>query len=154
MADSFVSKLITELTAKTTAVDTDLVPVADSNGNFFKMTWQKMKQLLLGTKDISSVGDGTVTGAISELNTNSIKVKTKEYSLTLRLESNISEYIGSVYIGNDKPNGYILSTIVTSHNSQGYSTAIPKAGLTHDDYLVTSYHMGGTYDVTVTWLYR
>lgn len=69
MADSFVSKLITELTAKTTAVDTDLVPVADSNGNFFKMTWQKMKQLLLGTKDISSVGDGTVTGAISELNT-------------------------------------------------------------------------------------
>lgn len=69
MADSFVSKLITELTAKTTAADTDLVPVADSNGNFFKMTWKKMKQLLLGTKDISSVGDGTVTGAISELNT-------------------------------------------------------------------------------------
>lgn len=70
MADSFISKLITELTAKTTAADTDLVPVADSNGNFFKMTWQKMKQLLLGTKDISGVGDGTVTGAISELNTN------------------------------------------------------------------------------------
>ena len=69
MADSFVSKLITELTAKTTAADTDLVPIADSNGNFFKMTWQKMKQLLLGTKDISGVGDGTVTGAISELNT-------------------------------------------------------------------------------------
>lgn len=69
MADSFVSKLITELTAKTTATDTDLVPIADSNGNFFKMTWQKLKQLLLGTKDISSVGDGTVTGAISELNT-------------------------------------------------------------------------------------
>lgn len=70
MADSFVSKLITELTAKTTAADTDLVPIADSNGNFFKMTWQKLKQLLLGTKDISGVGDGTVTGAISELNTN------------------------------------------------------------------------------------
>nr|DAU49191.1 MAG TPA: hypothetical protein [Caudoviricetes sp.] len=69
MADSFVSKLITELTAKTTAADTDLVPIADSNGNFFKMTWQKLKQLLLGTKDISGVGDGTVTGAISELNT-------------------------------------------------------------------------------------
>lgn len=69
MADSFVIKLITELTAKTTATDTDLVPIADSNGNFFKMTWQKLKQLLLGTKDISGVGDGTVTGAISELNT-------------------------------------------------------------------------------------
>ena len=70
MADSFVSRLITELAAKTTAADTDLVPIADSNGNFFKMTWQKMKQLLLGAKDISGVGDGTVTGAISELNTN------------------------------------------------------------------------------------
>ena len=69
-------------------------------------------------------------------------------------DSNISEYTGSVYIGNDKPNGYILSTIVTSHNSRGYGTAIPKAGLTHDDYIVTSYHRDGTYDVTVTWLYR
>lgn len=74
MADSFVSKLITELTAKTTVADTDLVPIADSNGNFFKMTWQKLKQLLLGTKDISGVGDGTVTGAISELNTNIHKI--------------------------------------------------------------------------------
>lgn len=82
MADSFVSKLITELTAKTTAADTDLVPIADSNGNFFKMTWQKMKQLLLGTKDISGVGDGTVTGAISELNTNKVSVKYKNENLT------------------------------------------------------------------------
>ena len=32
MADSFISKLITELTAKTTASDADLVPIADSNG--------------------------------------------------------------------------------------------------------------------------
>ena len=75
MADSFISKLITELTEKTTAADTDLVPIADSNGNFFKMTWQKMKQLLLGTKDISGVGDGTVTGAISELNTKKVNVQ-------------------------------------------------------------------------------
>lgn len=81
MADSFISTLITELTAKTTAADTDLVPIADSNGNFFKMTWQKLKQLLLGTKDISSVGDGTVTGAISELNTN-FAVVNEEISIT------------------------------------------------------------------------
>ena len=82
MADSFVSKLITELVAKTTAADTDLVPVADSNGNFFKMTWQKMKQLLLGTKDISGVGDGTVTGAISELNTKKVSMSYKNENLT------------------------------------------------------------------------
>ena len=69
MADSFVSKLISELTEKTTAADTDLIPVSDKSGNFFKMTWKKLKELMLGTKDISGVGDGTVTGAISELNT-------------------------------------------------------------------------------------
>ena len=46
MADSFISKLITELTAKTTASDTDLVPIADSNGNFFKMTFAKLKELI------------------------------------------------------------------------------------------------------------
>ena len=46
MADSFVSKLITELTAKTTASDTDLVPIADSSGNFFKMTFAKLKELI------------------------------------------------------------------------------------------------------------
>ena len=89
MADSFVSKLITELTAKTTEVDTDLIPVADSNGNFFKMTWQKMKQILLGTKDISGVGDGTVTGAISELNTN--------FSNLLEVISEESSITGAVY---------------------------------------------------------
>lgn len=46
MADSFISKLITELTAKTTASDTDLVPIADSSGNFFKMTFAKLKELI------------------------------------------------------------------------------------------------------------
>ena len=46
MTDSFISKLITELTAKTTASDTDLVPIADSNGNFFKMTFAKLKELI------------------------------------------------------------------------------------------------------------
>lgn len=46
MANSFISKLITELTAKTTASDTDLVPIADSSGNFFKMTFAKLKELI------------------------------------------------------------------------------------------------------------
>lgn len=65
MADSFVSKLITELTAKTTASDTDLVPIADSSGNFFKMTFAKLKELItselntkiLYTSDISTISD-------------------------------------------------------------------------------------------------
>lgn len=107
MADSFVSKLITELTAKTTAADTDLVPIADSNGNFFKMTWQKMKQLLLGTKDISGVGDGTVTGAISELNT---KI------------NNTGESVASVLFG--VQDHWVISTMIPLENADTYNITI------------------------------
>ena len=63
MADSFVSKLITELTAKTTAADTDLVPIADSSGNFFKMTFAKLKELItseLNTK-INNTGESVAS---------------------------------------------------------------------------------------------
>lgn len=152
MADSFVSKLITELTAKTTAADTDLVPIADSNGNFFKMTWQKMKQLLLGTKDISSVGDGTVTGAISELNTNLPHFKKKEYSVTLSFDSNIQRWTGTVDLLSDIPSGQIISTLTISHGSSGYETAIPSWAISNGK-LVCSYHMEGTYLGTVLWIY-
>lgn len=63
MADSFISKLITELTAKTTASDTDLVPIADSSGNFFKMTFAKLKELItseLNTK-INNTGESVAS---------------------------------------------------------------------------------------------
>ena len=70
MADNYVGKLLTELTEKTTATDTDLVPVAAKTGTLFRMTLAKLKEIFLGTKDISGIGDGTVKGAISELNTN------------------------------------------------------------------------------------
>ena len=70
MADNYVGKLLTELTEKTTATDTDLVPVAEKTGTLFRMTLAKLKEIFLGTKDISGIGDGTVKGAISELNTN------------------------------------------------------------------------------------
>ena len=69
MADNYVGKLLTELTEKTTATDTDLVPVAEKTGTLFRMTLAKLKEIFLGTKDISGIGDGTVKGAISELNT-------------------------------------------------------------------------------------
>ena len=70
MADSFVSKLITELTAKTTASDTDLVPIADSSGNFFKMTFAKLKELItseLNTKLTNTEEKGlTIQGSQGE----------------------------------------------------------------------------------------
>ena len=74
MADSFVSKLITELTAKTTASDTDLVPIADSSGNFFKMTFAKLKELIT-----------------SELNTK--LTSTEEKALTIRGSQGEASYI-------------------------------------------------------------
>ena len=76
MADSFVSKLITELTAKTTASDTDLVPIADSSGNFFKMTFAKLKELIT-----------------SELNT---KLDSNFFILQNLSDKNISDIIASV----------------------------------------------------------
>lgn len=61
MADSFISKLITELTAKTTASDTDLVPIADSSGNFFKMTFAKLKELITSELNTNSIGYNQMT---------------------------------------------------------------------------------------------
>ena len=56
MADNYVGKLLTELTEKTTATDTDLVPVAEKTGTLFRMTLAKLKEIFLGTKDISGIG--------------------------------------------------------------------------------------------------
>lgn len=87
MADSFVAKLITELTAKTTAADTDLVPVADSNGNFFKMTFAKLKELItseLNTKKANNQ-DGHVctigVTAIGSTSISNINVDGKKFDL-------------------------------------------------------------------------
>ena len=82
MADNYVGKLLTELTEKSTATDTDLVPVAAKTGTLFRMTLAKLKEIFLGTKDISGIGDGTVKGAISELNTNCFAVVNEEISIT------------------------------------------------------------------------
>lgn len=46
MADSFLFKLITQFANKTTAADTDVVPISDANGNIGKMTFVKLKALI------------------------------------------------------------------------------------------------------------
>jgi hypothetical protein len=46
MADSFLFQLVTQFTNKTTAADTDVVPIADANGNLWKMTFAKLKSLI------------------------------------------------------------------------------------------------------------
>ena len=58
---SFITKLLTEFTEKTTAEDTDLVPVSDTSGNLFKMTFAKLKELLnKNGKYEFTIGDGSV----------------------------------------------------------------------------------------------
>lgn len=46
MADSFLFQLVTQFTNKTTAAGTDVVPIADANGNLWKMTFAKLKSLI------------------------------------------------------------------------------------------------------------
>lgn len=46
MADSFLFQLITQFANKTAAADTDVVPIADANGNLWKMTFAKLKSLM------------------------------------------------------------------------------------------------------------
>ena len=87
---SFETKIISELSNKSAVSDTDIIQIADSSGNMFKATWAKIKEWLLGTKDISGVGDGSVTGAISQLNTkivNALIVRTCSGTISINKSS-------------------------------------------------------------------
>lgn len=127
MADSFISKLISELDSKGAASDTDLVPVADSSGNFFKATWAKLKEWLLGTTDISGIGDGTVTGAVNELNTNMVHIKAYSQSLSGTVAGTSTKSYNCSDLKEKNIIGYIP---VVSYN--GYDNITCKIGSTTD----------------------
>lgn len=59
---------ISQLGAAIAVGDTDLVPIV-SGGNTLKATAAQVKEHSIGNTNISSIGDGSVTGAISTLNT-------------------------------------------------------------------------------------
>lgn len=59
---------ISQLGAAIAVGDTDLMPIV-SGGNTLKATAAQVKEHSIGNTNISSIGDGSVTGAISELNT-------------------------------------------------------------------------------------
>lgn len=61
--------------------DTDLVPIV-SGGNTLKATVAQVKEHLIGNTNISSIGDGSVTGAISSLNSGK-QPKTLDTPLTI-----------------------------------------------------------------------
>ena len=101
MADSFVSKLITELTAKTTASDTDLVPIADSSGNFFKMTFAKLKELI--TSELNTkLTNGFVGGASSGTTNINIDSSNSNYLIVVCTGDDFSVCVASRYAGTIK----------------------------------------------------
>ena len=75
MATSFEPIKFANLTEKTTAPsDADIIVIEDSTATK-KAKWSNLiswikSKLNIGSADISSIGDGTVTGAINMLNTN------------------------------------------------------------------------------------
>lgn len=91
---------------------------------------------------------------ITSLNTNSIKVKIKEYAITLVYDPSIKIYTGTSYIATDIPDGNIIATIPIVHNSTGYGTAIPAIGINTGHEVVLNYHLDGTFPVTIVWLYN
>ena len=74
MATSFEPIKFANLTEKTTAPsDADIIVIEDSTATK-KAKWSNLiswikSKLNIGSADISSIGDGTVTGAINMLNT-------------------------------------------------------------------------------------
>lgn len=72
---------ISQLGAAIAVGDTDLVPIV-SGGNTLKATAAQVKEHSIGNTNISSIGDGSVTGAISTLNTDK-QPKTLATSITV-----------------------------------------------------------------------
>lgn len=101
MADSFISKLITELTEKATASDTDLVPIADSSGNFFKMTFAKLKELI--TSELNTkLTNGFVGGASSGTTNINIDSSNSNYLIVVCTGDDFSVCVASRYAGTIK----------------------------------------------------
>lgn len=110
---SFVTKIISELSNKNVVSDTDIIQIADSSGNMFKATWAKIKEWLLGTKDISGVGDGSVTGAIKELGTKT------DYPVTY---SNICSNQTSSFVSTIQRYGKIITICGNLKSTTQFST--------------------------------
>lgn len=90
MATSFEPIMFSDLTEKTTAPsDADIIVIEDSTATK-KAKWSSLiswikSKLNIGSADISSIGDGTVTGAVSALNTkigNAGSIYTNEVTVT------------------------------------------------------------------------
>lgn len=113
MATSFEPIKFANLTEKTTApADADIIVIEDSTATK-KAKWSNLiswikSKLNIGSADISGIGDGTVTGAISEQNTK------------LLMRSETLSGTGGNYIFVTIPTGYTLITAMNPNWANEY----------------------------------
>lgn len=105
MADSIITKLLTALTAKTSADDTDIIPVGSSDSNLFKMTFENLRKALLGDATLNTSAQ-TIIGAINE-NKSSINTLNTNLAYSAQDISNISGVTAYAYKSGHVVNFYI-----------------------------------------------
>ena len=138
--------------------DTDYVPLADNNGNKKKSLWSNIVSILLGTTDISSIGDGSVTGAIKQVNEDLTKhsqhtidnITSALSNLTIAIsEQNLEKYgykIGDYFVGPTASYKYYLAHMNPYKSDQTHYTvtATNHIGLVVDTGLSSAWLSSGT----------
>lgn len=112
--------------------DTDLVPIV-SGGNTLKATVAQVKEHLIGNTNISSIGDGSVTGAISSLNSGK-QPKTLDTPLTI---GGVSKTTVEAALGGLVSENQTLTTYEKTCNNHNIPRLVPKD--------ISSYISDGTF---------
>lgn len=124
---------ISQLGAAIAVGDTDLVPIV-SGGNTLKATAAQVKEHSIGNTNISSIGDGSVTGAINALNTDK-QPKTLDTPLTIggASKTTVEAALGGLVsenqtLTNALTNKYLLTGVgyvsVTADGTKTYQTLL------------------------------
>ena len=109
---------IHELPAQTTAANADTIAI-DNGDTTQKITAQNLKKYTIGSTSISGVGDGTVTGAISALNSDlDWKLLTATATHTFSSQSN---GVFDFDVSSILPSGYRITSIVDINLSGTWS---------------------------------
>ena len=136
---------ISQLGAAIAVGDTDLVPIV-SGGNTLKATAAQVKEHSIGNTNISGIGDGSVTGAISALNTDK-QPKTLDTPLTIggASKTTVEEALGGLNTETQSLSSAlttIKNSIAPTEDGTNYSTSYSKGA--------QFYHNGVLREVTAS----
>lgn len=172
---TFTSK---DSTAANTWTDVNLLASGEKHSSILNKVSTMFKNIrflykMLGTTDISTIGNGTVTGAIvsqnetftqqiNTLNTNLnstkvslLKIKTQTYTVSCTtFDTAFNMYKGQVSISNDVPTGTILfaapsngrNTLYESHSCYGYVLG--------NNLYINSSVSSPSMQMTMLWIYK